>query len=895
MLDDARVAVVIRPLERVLILLKFALVPTLALAVSATAITPILDSSPTTPGDWVVGVLGPALAAAYVVLLQTQTVGSRLDRGLAQLRRRIALACDHDYAASHERGGIACRLTPEVFQAPLFRYDQQRNAVNKLYSACEEEAGGQYWFVEGESGSGKTRTVLRLVQTLARDGLLFELSNHCYLYDFSVSDGVQEKLLRRLRARHHQGDIVFVDNFQLVRTDVLDDLSDHLLGRAAGEERLIVFLARPREAWNLNLGSDVRMLSEAKAGNRHIELRGPRSELVERGVSQVSASVSRLVAELDESGIASAAQLHLGQVIALNRSVPNDVLEMLQLLLGKADQSRLSPDLVDMLAILTALAVHRGSFSREEFRSAVRAVEAKSRGESSAFYALRMHITFRRLHKIGLIAEENRGEGKGYLFHEQLSELCSDRLSRQPAFDSARYAVGQLRLEQQRREGDALRAWLTATEIGNQQAMEDCFEEALSIGANHRMTLCLRRASRRYPLHPASRLQLAILLDRIGEFVESRAVLEGELGSKLDSLPKLATLLAATRIEASHFRDYEADLGVLLDSPDRLVKIVGEYWEAHIAMHTGRFESDVLMELATEALQLLEREGGAFWQVHSLARMHFDSLRVFYLAGRSDVEAIFSPERRSLDAYLKASLPIFHAMHTLYTQAHLVGHVLLPRIALFNRPVSAELAANAGLEANGGLTIAGLTRQALTLYCQARDQFARYGDREAIYLQADVLNAEMIQPDANLDDLREALGAYENFIVSSEFNSLNSYPHFYYLRWDVLKYYEAIAKHGRSEAADGYLSEAHFHLERIEDLDGASENRYGQLRARLLSILLRGIRDPFVERELLELKRQTAEHGYGFETELLSHLVEQRTLSPAGLREVFRLYPFVHQ
>jgi hypothetical protein len=893
MLDDARVAVVIRPLERALILLKFALVPTLALAASATAITPILDSSPATPGDWVVGVLGPALAAAYVVLLQTQTVGNRFDRGLAQFRRRIALACDHDYAASHERGGIACRLTPEVFQAPLFRYDQQRNAVNKLYSTCGEEAGGQYWFVEGESGSGKTRTALRLVQTLARDGLLFELSNHCYLYDFSVSDAVQEKLLRRLRARHHQGDIVFVDNFQLVRADVLDDLTDHLLGRAAGEERLIVFLARPREAWNLNLGSDVRMLSEAKAGNRHIVLRGPRSELVERGVSQVSVSASRLVAELDESGIASAAQLHLGQVIALNRSVPDDVLGMLQLLLGKADESQLSPDLVDVLAILTALAVHRGSFSREEFRRAVRAVEA--RRQSSSFYALRMHITFRRLHKIGLIAEDNHRDGAEYLFHEQLSELCSDRLSHHQAFDSARYAVGQLRLKQQQRESDALRAWLTATEIGDQQSMEECFEEALSIGANHRMTRCLRRARGRYELDPASRLQLAILLDRVGEFVESRAVLESDLESELDSSPELATLLAATRIEASHFRDYEADLGVLLESPDHLARIVGEYWEAHIAMHTGRFDSDLLVGLATEALQLLKHERGAFWQVHSLARMHFDSLRAFYLAGRSDVEAIFSPERRSLDAYLKDPLPIFGAMHTLYTQAHLVGHVLLPRMVLFNRPVSVELAATAGLETNGGLTIAGLARQALTLYHQARDQFARYGDREAIYLQADVLNAEMIQPDADLGGLREALGAYENFIVSSEFNSLNSYPHFYYLRWDVLMYYEAVAKHGQSEAADGYLSEAHFHLERIETLDGASQNRYGQLRARLLSILLRGIRDPFAERELLELKRQMAEHGYGFETELLAHLLEQRALSPAGLREVFRLYPFVHQ
>jgi hypothetical protein len=111
----------------------------------------------------------------------------------------------------------------------------------------------------------------------------------------------------------------------------------------------------------------------------------------------------------------------------------------------------------------------------------------------------------------------------------------------------------------------------------------------------------------------------------------------------------------------------------------------------------------------------------------------------------------------------------------------------------------------------------------------------------------------------------------------------------------VLKYYEALTTHGQTDAADGYLAEARSHLKRIADLDEVSDNRYGRLRAQVLGILLDGIGRPFVERELRELKRETSACGYRFETDLLGHLLEQGTLSPAGLREIFRLYPFVHQ
>jgi hypothetical protein len=129
--------------------------------------------------------------------------------------------------------------------------------------------------VEGASGCGKTRTALRLIQTLARDRRLCELANRCYLYDFAESEFAQDELLRKLGTSRHDEAVVFVDNFQHVRPSVLGSLTRRLLeGSAAPPERLVVFLARPADAWNLSPRSDVRLLAEAKTGGHYIGLEG---------------------------------------------------------------------------------------------------------------------------------------------------------------------------------------------------------------------------------------------------------------------------------------------------------------------------------------------------------------------------------------------------------------------------------------------------------------------------------------------------------------------------------------------------------------------------------------------------------------------------------------------
>jgi hypothetical protein len=895
-LDEARVAIVVRPLDRALAALRVGLIPAIALALSLPAITSLVGSVEHNPKNWILGVLGPGLALAYLLLLQTESVGARVDRALAQLRRRVALACNHDYASErHEGGSIACWLTPEVFQSPVFRYDQQQTIISKLQKACGEDQPGEYWFVEGRSGSGKTRTALLLVQTLARDPRLCELAGRCYLYDFSDSEDTQEELLRGFATSRHDGAVVLVDNFQLVRPLVLSALTDRLVDRQSSiSQRLLVFLSRPRDAWNLSPGSDVRLLSQAKAESRYVELIGPRSDAIARGVSSFDPRAQGLVRGLQETNLASAAQLHLAQVIARNRSIPPDVLGTLQLLDTDSDSAP-TPQLAHLLGILVALSMHRGMFSRRELLHGLGAAHQAHDTRSHYLQTLGVYAGFRRLHKIGLVPKIHL-DGTRFIFHEAIAELGIDRLAGDPTFARSFHAVGRLRLERQIQDGDMLGAWLISVEVDDQEAAQRTFDAALSRGAYARMLQCLRRARDRYDLLGTTRLQLAILLDRVGDFAESRAEFADKDVAELASSSELAVILAATRLEANHYHDYKADLNVLRGHPDRLVAIIGAYWAAHIEMHHGRFAPGLLLDFATEALGLLG-DHHSYWQVHSLARIHFDSLRSQYLSGDLEVATLESPPRRMLNDYLRSRVPTYEALHTLYTQAHLVGHVFLPRLALFDEPVLPDDAALAGLELDETRTIPDLVSAAQRLYRRAHDGFWQYGDREANYLQADIVNAEMVQTGANLDELVVSLRQYERFIAGDERSELASYPLLYFFRWHVLKYYDVLLDPGTADhsEADEHLGKAKKCLQQITSLDGTGRNRYGLGRAQLLSMLLRGIKEPLVSSELAVLHDRMAKHGYRFEQRLISHLAETQPVSPGQLHTILRFYPLVHQ
>ncbi len=887
--DGSRVTIVTRPVDRLLAGLKVALIPVVAVMASAVSLLAINRS--VMPGNLLVGIIGPAIAAAYIVALQHHKVSGPIDRWLDRLRRWVATACNHDDWIDHDDNRLACLLTAEIFRAPMFDHEPQRKVVEALMQACSAEQPADYWFIEGAPGSGKTRAALQVVQNLARDHRLFELAGRCHIYDFADSAKVQDRLLHRIGSPAHDGAIVLVDNFQLVRTRALQKLTARLVSPRSHSERLLVFLARPGEAWSLGSGSDARLMSVAKAKSCYRKLSGPSPETVADRVFDVDRCGAQLIRKLQQDYVASATQLLLAQVIARNGMVPPEVRDMV-LLLSEAEDASPSPQFVEQLAVMSALAVHRGSFSRRDLHWAFRAAR-RDRG-GGLLDAIRMRRAFRRLYRIGLVPKLHL-DGTRYLFHETIAELCIDRLSSRPLFHQPFVAVGRMRLQRVRAEHQTLDAWLVGAEIEDQGTVEQGFDGALSQGSYGRMARCLQRADKRYVLNAPTRLQLAILLDRTGDFKASREQYTDDLADALVGSNELAAVLVTSRLEASHDEVSVRALQALRTSSDRLTALVGEYWDLHIAAHTGTFDAPRLLDLASETLALVDGRASQ-WTTHSLARMHFDSLRHHYLAGGQPTDAIDSPRRHALNDYLRTRLPTYEAFHALYGRAHLVGHVLLPQLAIYKRPVSEADASLAKIDRAEAEAPGSLAQIALGLYRDARDEFWQYGDREARYLHADVLNATMFQDDVDLDSLVVDLYSYKSFIEEAGFESLASYPHLYFFRWNVLKYYDVLLRgNGDSRASDELLASAGREVERIAELDAAVSNDYGVLRAELLGLLLAAIREPLDLGEVRALEARMAKRGYGSEQRLLRQLAERESLTSAELRAILRFFPFVQQ
>jgi tetratricopeptide (TPR) repeat protein len=894
LLDGSRVTTLIRPVDRTLVILKVMLVPVVALALSLPSIMSLSVSSDPTLDGVFLKLVGPMIAVTYLLLLQLDVVDRTLERSIARLRRRVATSCNHEYLTPDHDRGLACRLTPSAFSAPVFDYRDQDGVLKALSNACIDQQPGQFWFIEGESGTGKTRAALRLVHRLVRDPELFELGGRCFLYDFSYSEAIQNELARQLGTSRHDDAVLLVDNFQLVNPRLLKTLTKRFVRDSdAASERLVVFLARESAAWNLSPGQDVRLLAEAKAGKRHRELKGPGSVELATEVSDFDDDAPDLIRALEVEGLASAAQLHLAQVIARNRRLPPEVVDTAHLLAG--DASEATPENTRILALLAAVSMHRGAFSRRSLRRAMQVVARESKGQGSVV-TLRLALAFRKFQKVGLVPKIHVDTTR-FIFHEDIARQCIDQLWGDHTFMPIFLSVGIARLGRLDGDRNAMRAWLVAVEVGDQEALASKFDAALLTGSYQRMRACLERARDRYPFDDSTLLQLGILLDRAGRFSESRALFEEGIELDERSSKDLAVILAASRLEARHQDDCEADLAVLVSHPDPFVAIVGEYWQLHISAHLGAFEPWHLLRLAAAGFESLDG-GAGHWRLYSLGRIYFDALRHLYLSGVTDAAAYVSPEYQKLCKRLSEQLPTYEALRILYTEAHLVGHIFLPRVAIFGERIPDGDAAHAGLEREDVETVESLVSATQRLYHQAREEFGFYGDREESYLMAEALNARLIERGADLAALDDALDEYEEFIVDGSQTMLSSYPHFYRFRREIIQYFELVLDpEPDPDGSSAHLHNASGHLDHVLKLDRAVGNRFGELRAELLTLLLRCVETgrALDDTQLVELERRAASGGYGFEQRLLRHLVARNPLSPLELAEIFRFYPFVNQ
>jgi hypothetical protein len=859
--------------------------------------------------DWVLGVVVITVVPIYLGLNRLSTINDAIEKFILKLKRSVVLSCPwvsaKDITANWQ---AACFFVLNEFMHPIFRCESQQAVVDQVLKHLQsDQAGGvRFVYIEGDSGQGKTRTIFLLIHALLKHRELFDIANRAFLYDMSLGPRTQSNLERRLDSITHDNALVFVDNFHRVEPKVLSTITHRLLDTAGpSSERLVVLLGQPSYAWRIRPTAEVRLVSIARRESTFFKLSGVRSRsIADELEGRPGSDIWRRVFKLSESQTASVPQVQFAQAIRRSKgkqlALTQELIELIETTPGPTGDRY--NDLTSILAIITALSLYRGWFTRKEFARICWENPPHKRRFSRLAYSAKMFRMLRRLTRIGLVTRVS-APSRQFVFHEVMAEHCKDHLAANPTFWTHFCAAVKSRLNRPEGQESMIR-WLLSTELHDTATMEQIFDHSLLSGTLSPMVRCLDRNWKNLQDSSAIRYEYAMLLDQVGRFAQSREIFAG-LESELVEKSALAGRVQLARVEVDHTPDSYNWLATVSNQPDAANKIAAEYWRIHLDAHRGIFQPDELAAIAERMGQSFEAKDfqQSHFLVHQAARVFFDAHRHIYLSGH-DVEGRLQRLRDlPIEGVLREHLPQFRAFAILYREAHLLAHHHIPELEFSAKmPDPTLLPGNA---TTGDRFTANLVSMAHDAYSRAQDEFALYGDREYLYLQADILNLEMLSKalskDPDVESLRPKLIDYEGFIRKSAFNDILSYPAFYFFRWHMLKYFLWLKNGNEGQAkaeAEQNLEFALQYLQKAKDFDLQCENSYGVWRSEFFFGLLNGLKQASANilLESLRTSKSDAERlGYFRDVRIIKSLLDQSKVTFLDLRRVVLFFPFVHQ
>lgn len=901
-----RLHLILPPLDLALGVVRVILIPCLVVFAEVGLINAFFGARGVVGGEQVLKYIAVLLLVFHLALLRVPAISGGLERGIGKLKRYAVLSCPWmSLPSRNAQWRPGCWLIPEEYKQPLFRYDSQQHLIEQIVGllADGEGKGARFVYVEGESGQGKTRTIFLLMHALLKNPKLCELANRAFLYDMGGGRKMQTTLCRRLGSIEHEDGLVFVDNVHRIEPEVLRDVTQKLLDTAGrGTERLVILLGQPSQAWRVHPTAEVRLISAAREQSVYLSLGGvPSRYLAEQLAGRPGGDIWAKVFHPAAAQMATIAELHFAQAVVRSNRKLAQVRELLDLIEGSpaAYSSQARENIMRFVAVVTAISLYRGSFTSGVFWRACWA-SSRRRWVGRLVDCLRMRLLLFRMSRLGFTPRQSAPRPQ-FVFHEAMAEHCKDHLAANQDFQTWFAAAANWRLTTHEAQHPMIR-WLLSCELHDTEAMQQMFERALLSGTLSPMVRCLDRNRGAVEDSPSVGYQYALLLDKVGRFTDSRTVYS-RLDARSADESVLANRVRLARVEVEHGADAHNILrDIARRRNDTANTIAAEYWEIHLDAHLGIFRPEDLIQLAdrfgrTYGEEQFER---SYFLMHIGARIFFDAHRHVYLSGESVTERLARLEQLPLENTLSRHLPQYRALSILYKEAHLLAHEILPNLVFLNAQPHLDTLSGK-VRDNAQLTPVVIIHRAHEAYMRARDEFAVYGDREYLYLQADTLNMEMLADDAELDSLQPKLIDYEAFIRKTDFADLMSYPCFYFFRWHMLKYFrwlESGDQHYAQGEADRHADAAYDYLAKAEQLDERCGNAYGLWRTRFLRVLLDGIRAAEPEvllDELAQSKAGAEQRGYWRDARLVNSLLDKHKIRPLDIKRTISYYPFVHQ
>lgn len=831
-------------------------------------------------------------------------------------KRRIVLALKRrTYVAllgiyERHRYVWVCGLIGLLIRVPIRFERLSHRSQDEIISAIvnrlsEVNPKRTIFFIEGRSGSGKTTLVPCILATLMRHSALARYSDRVFYYDFGESLDQQQRFLREYPSTRVEEGIIIIDNFHQISPSLLRDFTRYVVDCHAGcSEQCLLLLSQPLREVVGGLRSELRVVAAARSLGTCFHLcHIPVDSLVAHVPIGLQQELRRLAGSLRTPGC-SVVNLHYLRLLRLSQGRDSQTIERLLtaertvLERGAPGHSRTERDILFLLAVIVALSLHRGLFSRQELRRACFYCMDGSTVRKWARYA-RLRRSFRRLLRSGFMLQAIV-PGRVVVFHEALANFYRDRFAQTPEFTTVLGRVLSRLLRGALESEDYLLAWLYAVDIGDIEAMTRSFPQALLRGNFGTMLKHVRTVTDLGP--SAIAYQLGVLSEKVGNFDDSRTHLRAVLRGGQDR--DLAQKARIQLIEAEHGSDSMAQLEEIRRSDSSaLVRLLTSYWICHLRCHDGVFDlpaiADIADTLADEFSVFLGED--SYTSVHLARRVYFDMLRFYYLSGAGDQVGFSELKSHRLRHLLSTVHPQYPALVHKFIYAHHLHYDLLSLAGIYRQQASTAESETAALRAQVLSDPEEIAELALQHYRTAVREFETFGDKTADYVRGRIVEVQLAQRACDFGTIERGLHRYTGFIEGSGFTDMLGYAYVYWFKFFFLKGLHGILTEPDRPSVgpfDETMVRAGEFLERAKNVHQRLGNGYGEARCSLLQCLFDFLRNKdrleFFSR-LEQLRRTAFAHGYLREAGLVAHLLSSEDLSVSKLVEVVKYYPTVHQ
>ncbi|WP_125719070.1 hypothetical protein [Pseudoalteromonas rubra] len=790
------------------------------------------------------------------------------------------------------------------------RNEQQESIINKVLSDldCKGRTKKVVFYVEGESGFGKTSFAINLVISIVYSGFYHKYSKRIFYFDMSSNQESVKTLISLLNREKGEDSIIMIDNYHELYEESSRALKmsvSNVYSRPYKDT--IIILAQPNIKFKKNSPELLELTEFCKNEGRLYFLKPPslyRADIVSKWLPE------NLWERLNEIEKCIACN-----VIKLSKKVnPKLSLDLLE-------RKITEPYQLTTLAIIVSLSIHRGSFEINELKNAISLSTKGSFLERSAASFL-IKNCFRKMLKQGFV-EESPFESGRYLFHDKAAKSYkSFFIIRSDIFKGVYLKMLKLNFNFEFKRGHFLLAWLyfldgAESEVPNGKDLE-LFSKAQLYGNTRLMLENIERIREESKSEFIARLnpiksmffQLGALYEVSGNFNESINNLKAFIDSCDSERMKLRAELEL--LEMTHGKQEVSERNIksnlnnykkISDSSEDIVYYGFSFWSLHLDIHSGYFKYDEMLSFVDELSKGYSSiiEDDPYKSLQLLRRGYYDLWRISFLSGEMNLSKFKKLNGHFAREQLSENPESSNGYYKKHVVAPYFHYIIIHNYMLYRVMPSKEELSMLGYSKD--FNFEEVVRYAVTVYSESKTFFDSQGNKSSESTNLRLSELKLIINN-NTDESIALLKSYELYISEKgipdfEGNLYTLFSKMYLFDLYCLKLELSCSEFMESEMEMKLKQVEHFLL-KAEANYRKKSNKFGEMRVALFRALLLICRadNSSLEKagfELDRIEKICLESSYNRELKIIREINIGSGISHNLVFNIIKGYPVVIQ